>query len=166
MIKAIETNYGGYRFRSRLEARWAVFFDELGIEWEYEKEGYEDGGVCFLPDFYLPNIGVRTPGGCFVEIKANEEEIKNNEQKFFMLGKSKNLIVFPGLYDVENPNGYDYSRGGWDNSMGFLDCATCGAIRIDYMMESNYRNCLECFTDEMTDDNIIESVLKARAERF
>ena len=26
-IKAIETYYKGYRFRSRLEARWAVFFD-------------------------------------------------------------------------------------------------------------------------------------------
>ena len=29
MIKAIETVYNGYRFRSRLEARWAVFFDAL-----------------------------------------------------------------------------------------------------------------------------------------
>ena len=31
-IKAIETIYNGYKFRSRLEARWAVFFDEAGIE--------------------------------------------------------------------------------------------------------------------------------------
>ena len=30
-IKAIETYYKGYRFRSRLEARWAVFFDAAGI---------------------------------------------------------------------------------------------------------------------------------------
>ena len=33
-FKAIETKYKGFRFRSRLEARWAVFFDALGIEWE------------------------------------------------------------------------------------------------------------------------------------
>ena len=47
-IKPIETVYNGYRFRSRLEARWAVFFDTLGIEYEYEKEGYEikDRGSC------------------------------------------------------------------------------------------------------------------------
>ena len=32
-MKAIETEYNGYRFRSRLEARWAVFFDALGIEY-------------------------------------------------------------------------------------------------------------------------------------
>jgi len=41
-IKAIETVYNGYKFRSRLEARWAVFFDALGIEYEYEKEGFPD----------------------------------------------------------------------------------------------------------------------------
>ena len=41
MIQAIETRYNGYRFRSRLEARWAVFFDEMGIEYEYEIEGFD-----------------------------------------------------------------------------------------------------------------------------
>ena len=45
-IKAIETVYKGYKFRSRLEARWAVFFDALGVEWEYEPEGFELGGGC------------------------------------------------------------------------------------------------------------------------
>jgi len=54
-IKAIETRYKGYRFRSRLEARWAVFFDNLGIAWEYEREGFEfDDGTRYLPDFWLP----------------------------------------------------------------------------------------------------------------
>ena len=32
-IKAIETRYNGYRFRSRTEARWAVFFDAFGIRY-------------------------------------------------------------------------------------------------------------------------------------
>ena len=40
-IKAIETFYKGYHFRSRLEARWAVFFETLGIPWKYEVEGFE-----------------------------------------------------------------------------------------------------------------------------
>jgi hypothetical protein len=54
MIKAIETVYKGYRFRSRLEARWAVFFDSLGLEWQYELEGFDLGdGVYYLPDFWL-----------------------------------------------------------------------------------------------------------------
>lgn len=51
-MKAIETHYRGYRFRSRLEARWAVFFDALGIAWEYEPEGFEmEDGFRYLPDF-------------------------------------------------------------------------------------------------------------------
>lgn len=46
-IQAIETTYNGYRFRSRLEARWAVFFDALGIQWKYEREGYALDPVTF-----------------------------------------------------------------------------------------------------------------------
>lgn len=54
-IKAIETRYQGYRFRSRLEARWAVFFDTLGIRYEYEPEGFDLGDAGrYLPDFWLP----------------------------------------------------------------------------------------------------------------
>jgi hypothetical protein len=65
-MKAIETEYRGYRFRSRLEARWAVFFDACRIEWEYEPEGYElTNGTRYLPDFWLPKFH----GGIFVEVK-------------------------------------------------------------------------------------------------
>lgn len=69
MIKAIETRYAGCRFRSRLEARWAVFFDRLNIPWEYEPEGYLVGPdqVPYLPDFLIyPN----TPHSFWLEIKA------------------------------------------------------------------------------------------------
>ena len=57
-IRAIETSYDGCRFRSRLEARWAVFFNAAGIEWQYEPEGFilEDGS-WYLPDFYIKKIG-------------------------------------------------------------------------------------------------------------
>jgi hypothetical protein len=51
--RPIETNYGGCRFRSRLEARWAVFFDAVGVKWEYEVEGYETPDGRYLPDFRL-----------------------------------------------------------------------------------------------------------------
>jgi hypothetical protein len=68
MIKALPTFYRGYHFRSRLEARWAVFFDCLNIKWEYEIEGYElDGGEWYLPDFWLPRF--HYPNGIYVEVK-------------------------------------------------------------------------------------------------
>lgn len=56
MIKAIETSYNGYRFRSRAEARWAVFFDTAGIRYRYELEGFELPCGRYLPDFYLPDL--------------------------------------------------------------------------------------------------------------
>jgi len=62
-IKPIETIYKGYQFRSRLEARWAVFFDQLAIKWQYEVEGFQLPSGWYLPDFYLPEQD------CYVEIK-------------------------------------------------------------------------------------------------
>lgn len=53
-VKPIETVYDGYRFRSRLEARWAVFFNAVNAEWEYEPEGFDLGKLgWYLPDFFI-----------------------------------------------------------------------------------------------------------------
>ena len=71
-IKAIPTRYKGYHFRSRLEARWAVFFDALGIIWEYETEGVQlEDGTKYLPDFELFGVikGKGTRSRLFVEVK-------------------------------------------------------------------------------------------------
>ena len=77
-IKAIETEYKGYRFRSRLEARWAVFFDACGFRWDYEPEGYEVDGVKYLPDFRLydaqyPYCEIEGKP-FFVEVKGDMDE--------------------------------------------------------------------------------------------
>jgi len=53
MIQPIETKYAGRRFRSRTEARWAIIFDQLEIDWRYEPEGFNIFGECYLPDFEL-----------------------------------------------------------------------------------------------------------------
>lgn len=47
--KAIPTYYQGIRFRSRLEATWAAFFDQAGWEWKYEPIDL-DG---WIPDFWV-----------------------------------------------------------------------------------------------------------------
>lgn len=75
-IKAIETEYNGYKFRSRLEARWAVFFDALGVKYEYEPEGFElPSGKRYLPDFRVKCHGKRGDCGSdsfdlYVEVKG------------------------------------------------------------------------------------------------
>jgi len=75
-MKAIETYYNGYRFRSRLEARWAVFFDTLGVKYEYEPEGFDLGdGLYYLPDFRVKCWGDRDtwymqPEDLYIEVKG------------------------------------------------------------------------------------------------
>lgn len=79
-LQAIETTYKGYRMRSRLEARWAVAFEVLGLEWYYEREGYvmNDGS------FYLPDFEIINPHGkrFFVEVKGDEKEMVRDWRKW------------------------------------------------------------------------------------
>lgn len=74
IVKPIQTEYNGYKFRSRLEARWAVVFDKLGLEWYYENEGYEIEGI----GNYLPDFEVVTKDGkhtWFIEVKGNRSDV-------------------------------------------------------------------------------------------
>lgn len=93
-IKAIETIYRGYRFRSRLEARWAVFFDAVGLRFEYEKEGFIlDDGTKYLPDFWLPSLKL------WVEIKNELTLIERTvpEDCGFVSSKIEKLYSCPEL---------------------------------------------------------------------
>lgn len=66
IISAIQTEYAGCLFRSRLEARWAVVFDRLGIKWDYEPQGLlvrdrlsspgDETTRRYLPDFWFPEL--------------------------------------------------------------------------------------------------------------
>lgn len=48
-MKGIQTDYSNLRFRSRLEANWAAFFDLVKWPWDYEP--YDCDG--WIPDFLL-----------------------------------------------------------------------------------------------------------------
>lgn len=91
-IKAIQTRYKGYHFRSRLEARWAVFFDSLKIKWDYEPEGFElKGNVRYLPDFYFPDFNI------YAEIKQSNESLHKCDLFFNSTGKSIVLLSGPPI---------------------------------------------------------------------
>ncbi|MHA6764775.1 PDDEXK family nuclease [Streptacidiphilus sp. PAMC 29251] len=119
MIKAIETRYAGHHFRSRLEARWAVFFNALGIPWEYEPQGYEvgpypthvtDNGLTlantrYLPDFWLPAQKV------FFEVKGIAPDSDYNDMLHAFTGQSeKDLILAVG--SIPDPDTYEVSCEG------------------------------------------------------
>jgi len=65
--ESVATEYNGTLFRSRLEARWAVFLTEAGIEFDYERYliRARNGTYQGVPDFTLPG---RLP--FFAEVKG------------------------------------------------------------------------------------------------
>lgn len=63
-VLAIPTRYAGNQFRSKTEARFAAFFDALGVLYRYEPRCFDLPVVGrYLPDFLLPSERV------WVEIK-------------------------------------------------------------------------------------------------
>ena len=90
-MKAIKTTYNDITYRSRLEAKYAVFFTLLGIEFEYEPEGYEfDNGQMYLPDFYLPRLKL------FVEIKPRLPIPEWQLSKIISFAKGLPIILLVG----------------------------------------------------------------------
>lgn len=74
-VSAIPTNYKGYLCRSRLEARWCIFFDTIGVAFDYEPKGYLlSDGTNYLPDFYLPQISM------FAEVKPTNSGFDKAQQ--------------------------------------------------------------------------------------
>ena len=88
-IKAIETKLMGFTFRSRLEARWAAFFELCGWKWDYEPVDF-DGWV---PDFVLYGAKSMT----YVEVKpvvafpgsvADKIDLSGCEDEVLIVGQS------------------------------------------------------------------------------
>lgn len=178
-MKAIETSYNGYRFRSRLEARTAVFMDEARIRYIYEPEGFVfDDGTTYLPDFYLPDNDV------FLECKGVMSG--KDEHKIEMLAKESGkriVIMNPDmLFDisfwVDNlgeylPN-HDNSGGIYPGACALVECAVC---QRRFFTEPNYPiSCPHCgATDKMQhtlcngyefNSYSFEPMRKARTARF
>lgn len=68
-LRPIQTIYKGYCFRSRLEARWAVFFDQFDGQWAYEVEGFRLPSGHYLPDFLIHPSFTGGFEGAFFEVK-------------------------------------------------------------------------------------------------
>ena len=177
-MSAIETVYNGYRFRSRLEARWAVFFDALGVKYEYEKEGYKLGdGLYYLPDFWLPVQKT------WVEVKPTHPSDKEDEkaEKLASATDSKVIIVVGQPWCDRWTSGYDGGDsgyifwpgengepGGWDNFYMLTVCRHCGAKAFVF---SGYADRIPCACDngkkdEGDWDTLYAAMLRARQARF
>ena len=136
-MQAIDTFYKDHFFRSRLEARWAVYFDSLKQKWEYEPEGFIlENGVKYLPDFFIPELDA------YVEVKPSinlEQDdmygildlYKNDfENKWKPFSKNKNLLIAIGL---------PHAHTMWLlNDFDDHDYKIIEVIPFAYLMKSSY----------------------------
>lgn len=138
MLKAIDTYYKGYRFRSRLEARWAVFFDALGIGFKYEVEGFDLDGLWYLPDFWLPHTipELAAEGwGMWGEIKPRQIPDGELAKAISLVRLSKhNALIFqgdpwPGEYSVTKVSGTHFDPPKIINNLHFTDMDDVVSLR-------------------------------------
>lgn len=125
MFKSLPTMYKNCHFRSRLEARWAVYFDEMGIDWQYEREGYDLNGIYYLPDFWLPQVKM------WAEVKPflfSDEEMVKIEMLIRHTG-------FPVLMLIDAPDyqSYDAIGPSYDPEFSGSDLEDC-----DYILDNSY----------------------------
>lgn len=128
-ITPIATRYAGCHFRSRREARWAVFFDSLDIPWEYEPEGFRLGDAgAYLPDFLIyPN----TDDAMWFEVKAkfpSEEELRKGQA--LSVGTGIRTCIYFGSLKLPAPASLTEMTLGefldheenwhWDNQLGWF----------------------------------------------
>lgn len=146
-MEPIETTYKGYRFRSRLEARWAVFFDALGVKWQYEPQGYVlESGEPYLPDFYLPKQGM------WVEVKGGKpDEGAVAKAKLLCKATEKEVLILvepPGFRKVWSDEITNHKHV-LDPSDPMLETLVTLRVRLD-----------------VTPEAFTEAAKKARSARF
>lgn len=101
-IKAIPTEYGGVRFRSRLEARWAAFFDRMGYSWDYEP--FDLSG--WTPDFVLRNLNGQP--SVLIEVKPVEVNVTGHYRVLedvaakAIAHSQEHLVVCCGLAPIQS----------------------------------------------------------------
>jgi hypothetical protein len=195
-MEAKKTFYKNYYFRSKLEAKWAVFFDLLKIPYTYEPEPF----LCknkeqYTPDFFLPYAILRD--GC--------DWVEKEDAKMF--GEGTLIPRKPGVYLEIKPSNYVTDRlyeerittaiqpnplillcgdpvesclqigfssvnhnvqlsPWWDNNMVFMYCDSCNTYKFEFD-EGNYYNCPKCQNDISCHFNEIEQqAVSARNFRF
>ncbi len=185
-MKVLQTKFDGHHFRSRLEARWAVFFKELEIPTLYGMEGF-DLGVAgyYLPDFFLPGIPSRNykgQKGIWIEIKPCPPDL-TYRRKLYALAEDTLISVIlligavsPGCkLDGEWGEEYEeYMPHKWndgcvtvvnDQGMVWCKCDNCGKIKMDW--GNGYSYCYACGgISTAGHPSITAAVSAALSERF
>lgn len=106
-LKPIPVEYNDIPTQSTLEARWMTFFDHIKLPWHYEYQGYDLGGLWYLPDFYIPKWK------CYFEAKdPGVREDASREREFeVVLEKASRLSKATGHKVIICYGGFESKLG-------------------------------------------------------
>lgn len=129
-LKSIPTVFNKVIYKSRLEARWAVFFDKLGVEAFYEYEGFQLRDGWYVPDFYVPSMNA------WFEVKPTEFTY-HESQLLYELGEAtgRRVVFLSGdmVYrDPEDHNGLGGFECDCDEPYFFCVCPHCFKVGIEF----------------------------------
>lgn len=133
-MKSIPTTHNGIKFRSRTEARWAVFLEVLKIKFDYEPDGFDLDGLFYLPDFWLPKQEI------WLEIKPVAPNATEQEKAFRLANHTKkNVLIQAGSPSVPDLN-YDQNQIATCHFPGhqqdfpcyWTRCDSCGAMDMAF----------------------------------
>ena len=180
-MKALESLYRGFRFRSRLEARWAVFMDAMGVAFEYEREAYDLDGMYYLPDFWLPEMKAH------LEIKPESPTDEEEEKMRRLVAHTKRwgytCIGSPEVPDSTSSydggahvfiwNDDEYGQGvGSDFGYQWCECPRCHRCELQFDGRADRISC-NCPTSEHGDkgynyksERLVAAYTKAKSYRF
>ena len=130
-LVAIPTEHGGVTYRSRTEARWAIFFETAGITMQYEPEGFLLDGFSYLPDFFIPSWDL------FVEVKPLAVLSVNESRKATLLASFSGKRVLVVLGEPAIRRGAIFGESlDWPRHNAFpARCRACYAAVLSYSFE-------------------------------
>lgn len=125
-IKPIPTLYDGILFRSRIEARWKVFFNFLDVAALYEDEGYQINGIKYLVDFWIPEWSL------YVEVKGAAPTSEEREKcRLLHEGTGMDVLCVYGGMDERSRRGILFTKKDdideYQDTV-FMGCRRCDAI--------------------------------------
>jgi len=143
---AVPTEYRGHRFRSRVEARWAVFFDVLRVPYEYEPETFDVGGQWYLPDFVIRPDPQH--GRVFFEVKGEQPNVEE-------LAKAKGLAAVTKMGVLISMGNFSSGyaafphpvmvgirpSGEMDGLYEWYHCGTCSKVGVKKITDANFGGC-------------------------
>ena len=171
--------YNGYHFRSQTEARWAMIFDKLNIDYVYEPDCYvlqfKNKEINYLPDFYLTRLNR------FIEVKnmGSQPPLLEECRKAMLLAQQNTFkapvtILFGEIHKNQNlkhGSGRSYFFNGEIKFCDLLtQCPHCHLI--DFCENGKLKHmtcaCVQRYPEESnhTAEKIVKVLKEMRQYRF